>query len=461
MKAWRMIPFSRSGWLSLLLWPGAVLLPLGAQTKSPTPLPSSPAPKPAKPPVVVVPTRYEMEDAFPGLKFEQPLGIVTAAGDAKRLFVVEKTGRVQVITGLDTGTPEKSVFLDLTRLAQPQDKLEASGECGLLGLAFPPDHAGSRRCFAYYSVKINGALHERVSRFQISTDNPNHADSATEQPLFSQADAASNHNGGDLQFGPDGYLYVGVGDGGMQGDALNNGRFINKGFHAAILRIDVDQRPGSLPPNAHPGIARGPDGAAFYAVPPDNPFVGCTSHHGQAVDPQTERTEIWACGLRNPWRISFDAPTGRLFAGDVGQNLYEEVDIIVKGGDYGWSYREGLHSYTLGPGGAKEPEDFHPIAPIFEYPRSVGVSVTGGLVCRGGRLAELRGKYVCADYGTGRVLALQEEEGKAQWTDETLAQEAGIAGIGVDPRDGEVLFANLALGKLKRLKLKATAPPPP
>jgi len=460
MKARRTSPFFRSGEVALLLWLGAVALPLHAQTKPPTPLPS-PAPKPAKPPIVIVPTRYELEDAFPGLKFDQPLGIVTAAGDAKRLFVVEKSGRVQVITGLEGGTPEKSVFLDLTHLSQPQDKLETSGECGLLGLAFPPDHASSRRCFVYYSVKIAGALHERVSRFQIAGDNPNRADSATEQPLFSQADAASNHNGGDLHFGPDGYLYVCVGDGGLQGDKLDNGRFINKGFHAAILRIDVDKRPGSLPPNAHPGIARGPDGAAFYAVPPDNPFVGCTSHHGLPMDPQTVRTEIWASGLRNPWRISFDAPTGRLFAGDVGQNLYEEVDLIVKGGDYGWSYREGLHPFTLGPGGDKEPEDFHPIAPIFEYPRTVGVSVTGGVVCRGGRFAELRGKYVFADFGTGRVIALKEEEGKSLWSDDTLAQEAGIAGLGVDPRDGEVLFANLAQGKLKRLKLKATTPPPP
>ena len=428
----------------------AATAPLAGQTDNPAAKPKE------KPPIIFVPVDYEMENAFPDLKFEMPLGIVSAPGDKKRLFIVEKTGRVQVITGLDTGKPEKKLFLDLTQL--PKATLVTEGECGVLGLAFPPDHAKSGRFFVYYSLKIGGGLHQRVSRFNVFPDDPNRADNSTEQTLITQKDEASNHNGGDLQFGPDGCLYISVGDGGAGNDKFDNARFINKGFHGAILRIDVDKQAGSLPPNPHAAISRGMNGAAFYSVPADNPFIGCGTHHGEEIDPKTVRTEIWATGLRNPWRMWFDPPTGRLFCGEVGQNLYEEVNLIEKGGDYGWSYREALHPFTQGPGGDKEPANFQPIAPIFEYPRTVGLSVTGGVVYRGKRFPQHRGKYIFADYASGRVIALNDE-GKAIWSDETLAQEPGIAGIGHDPRDGEVLFANMAFGQIKRLKLKAKPTP--
>lgn len=370
--------------------------------------------------------------------------------------MVEKTGRVQVITGLQGDKQEKKLFLDLTQI--PKATLVTEGECGVLGLAFPPDHAKSGRCFVYYSLKIGGVLHQRLSRFQVFSDDPNRVDNSTEQPLFTQKDEASNHNGGDLQFGPEGYLYVSVGDGGAGDDKFNNARFINKGFHAAILRMDVDKKAGSLPPNPHPSVSVDANGAAFYAVPADNPFIGRSTHHGESIDPKTVRTEIWATGLRNPWRMSFDVPTGRLFCGDVGQNLYEEIDIIVGGGDYGWSYREALHPFTSGPGKDQEPADFQPIAPIYEYSHAVGLSVTGGVVYRGKGFPQHREKYLFADYATGRVIALKDE-GKAVWADETLAQEPGIAGIGFDPRDGEMLFANLATGQIKRLQQKAGAVP--
>lgn len=389
-----------------------------------------------------------MEDGFPDLKFHQPLGIASAPGDRNRIFVVEKSGRIQVITGLDSGKAEKSVFLDLTA---PRDgQLEAGGECGVLGLAFPPDHAKSRRFFVYYSLKLGGKLCQRVSRFETLPDNPNRAENVTEQPLWTQEDPANNHNGGDLHFGPDGYLYISVGDGGASVDTFNQSRFINKGFHSAILRIDVDQRAGSLPPNPHPGIARDTSGASFYSIPADNPFVGATSHHGQSIDPKTVRTEIWATGLRNVWRFSFDATTGRLFAGDVGQNFYEEVNLIIKGGDYGWSYREAMHPFPMGPGKTNEPAGYKPVDPIYEYPRKVGISVTGGVVYRGRGLPVLQGAYVFADFGTGVVIALREKG--LQWEAETIAKDAAIAGIGLDPRDGELLFANIAQGKIKRLK---------
>jgi len=445
----------------LLPWLGifAAAASLGAQTPSPPP-PAKPAAAKAKAPrpVEMVPTGYELREAFPGLKFEQPLGIVSVPGDRTRLFVVEKTGRIRVVTGLAGAQPEQETFLDLTR---PRDgELELASECGVLGLAFPPDHARSGRFFVYYSLKIGGALHQRVSRFQIQKGNPHRGDEASEQPLITQADAANNHNGGDLQFGPDGYLYISVGDGGSGGDKLDQGRFIDQGFHAGILRIDVDKRAGNLPPNPHPAIALAPNGSAFYAVPKDNPFVRRASHHGQALDPKKVRTEFWATGLRNPWRIAFDPATGRLFAGDIGQNRFEEVNIIVKGGDYGWSYREASQPFVTGPGKEAEPPGFKPIDPIFEYPRTVGLSVTGGAVYHGRRYPHLKGTYIFGDYITGRVIALRDT-GEAVWTDETLAQEPGISGIGIDPRDGEVLFANLGLGTLKQLHPKAAAAPSP
>jgi len=433
-----------------------ICLTLGAQAPSSTDAPRIDKPKPKeappKPPIAMVQTGYEMEDAFPDLKFDQPLDIVSVPGDKDRLFVVEKTGRVLIISGLNGAKAEKKLFLDLTH---PRDgALEAEGECGVLGLAFPEDHRKSGRFFVYYSLKIDGKLNQRLSRFQVSADAPDHADPATEQPLFTQLDPASNHNGGDLHFGPDGYLYVSVGDGGAADDRFDTARFINKGFFASILRIDVDKRKGNLPPNAHPGVALDASGAAYYSIPKDNPFVGATSYHDLPVDPKTVRTEIWATGLRNPWRFSFDPPTGRLFAGDVGQNIYEEVDLIVKGGDYGWSYREGLHAFSQGPGGTKEPKGFNPVLPIFEYPHPmIGISVTGGAVYHGSKFPEHMGKYLFADYGTGRVMALRDE-GKPVWVDEALAFEGGIVSIAPDPRNSELLFANIALGKIRTLKQK-------
>lgn len=405
------------------------LLLCGASVVAQTPKPKKPAPVP--PPLPPMP--YALEDALGGLTFSQPLAIVSAPGEKDRLFVVEKTGCIQVVTELDGPTPKKRVFANL--IERPDGKLDDKGECGLLGLAFHPDFARNKRFFVCYSLRIDGQLHQRVSRF----------DGDAEQPLITQLDPAGNHNGGDLHFGPDGCLYVSVGDGGGANDAFDNARFINKGFHAAILRIDVDKQPGSLPPNAHPAV-----NADTYTVPADNPFVGATSHHGEKLDPATVRTEIWATGLRNVWRFCFDPPTGRLFAGDVGQNLYEEVDLIVKGGDYGWSHREGLHAFDLGPGKDVPPGDFHPIDPIFEYPRTTGLSITGGCVYRGVKFPEFSGAYFCADYAFGRIIVLREQEGA--WRHEIIAVENTIAGIGVDPRNGELLFANLGKGSVMRLR---------
>jgi glucose/arabinose dehydrogenase len=392
--------------------------------------PKAKNPPPVPPPLP--PLAYALEDALGGLTFSQPVAVVSAQGVKDRLFVVEKTGCIQEVTQLDQATPKKREFANL--IERPDGKLDDKGECGMLGLALHPDFARNGRYFVCYSLRISGQLHQRVSRF----------DGGKEQPLITQLDPAGNHNGGDLHFGPDGYLYISMGDGGGANDAYDNARFINKDFHAAILRIDVDKKPGSLPPNPYPAVHVG-----TYTVPADNPFVGATSHHGEPIDLATVRTEIWATGLRNVWRFSFDPQTGRLFAADVGQNLYEEVNVIEKGGDYGWSHREGFHAFDLGPGKDMLPAEFKPIDPIYEYPRTTGLSVTGGVVYHGMRFPEFKDTYILADYAFGRIIALREKD--AKWEHEIIAFEPAITGIGADPRDGELLFCNMAKGKIMRL----------
>lgn len=378
------------------------------------------------------PLAYALEESLGGLTFSMPVAVVSVPGEKDRLFVVEKTGCIQLVTQLDQATPQKREFANL--IERPDGKLDDKGECGLLGLAVHPDFARNGRYFVCYSLRIGGQLHQRVSRF----------DGGMEQPLITQLDPAGNHNGGDLHFGPEGYLYISVGDGGGANDAYDNARFINKGFHAAILRIDVDKKPGSQPPNPHPAVHVG-----TYTVPADNPFIDAVKHLGEKIDPTSVRTEIWATGLRNVWRFSFDPPTGRLFAADVGQNLFEEVNVIEKGGDYGWSHREGLHTFNLGPGKDIPPAAFKPIDPIFEYPRTTGLSITGGRVYRGTKFPEFKDAYILADYAFGRIIALREKG--AKWEHEIIAFEPAITGIGVDPRDGELLFCNMAKGKILRL----------
>jgi glucose/arabinose dehydrogenase len=418
-----------------------------------------------------------IEPAFPGLNFSLPIGIAPLPGSKDALFVIEKGdpvpgasadksgdkkkragaylgGKIQMVTGLSTGKPAKrQVF----QLAVKDGEFEAGGECGLLGFAVHPDYTKNPQVFVYYSIKLGGKLHQRLSRFQLKPGAAFEVDPASEQPLITQQDPASNHNGGDVHFGPDGYLYFSCGDGGAGGDAFNNAGFINKGFHAGVYRIDIDKKPGNLAPNAHPSVITDAQGAAFYAIPADNPFVRATSHRGQPLEPKTVRTETWATGLRNPWRFSFDPLNGTCFTGDVGQNLFEEIDILVSGGDYGWSEIEGLHVYNRKDASAKQgpaasaPASKQWIAPIYEYDRKVGNSVTGGVVYRGDGLPGLKGAYVFGDYASGRIIALREKDGK--WDGQVIAKDMTIAGFGHDPANGDVLFAAMS-GQVKRLTKK-------
>ena len=412
-----------------------------------------------------------LEPAFPGLQFSQPVAIAALPGSSDAILVVEKGdpaprssvekkkssgflgGKVQMISGLSSGKPVKR---EVFQLAPKDGQFDAAGECGLLGFAVHPKVDVNRQVFAYYSLRIGGKLHQRVSRFLLSSLVPFTVDPQSEQPLITQVDPASNHNGGDLHFGPDGYLYVSCGDGGAANDAFDNAGYINKGFHAAVFRIDVDKRPGNPAPNPHASVVTDAQGQAFYAVPADNPFLKATAHRGRPLVAGSVRTETWATGLRNAWRFSFDPETGACFAGDVGQGLYEEIDILVAGGDYGWHDVEGYHVFhQKDSGGKKAKPDLAPAsdfkAPIHEYDRKLGNSVTGGVVCRGERVPAIAGAYVFGDFVSGRIFTLRQSDGK--WLSKEIAKASAVAGFGHDPSNGDVLIASLA-GQVLRLVRK-------
>jgi glucose/arabinose dehydrogenase len=419
-----------------------------------------------------------LEPAFPELKFSLPVAISPMPGSKDVVFIIEKGdpipgpdadkavdkskkkkpsafygGKVQMVSGIGSGIVTKQQVFQL----DPQDgKFDANGECGFLGFAVHPNVDKTKQVFAYYSLNINGKLHQRVSRFTVSSLKPFLVDATSEQPLITQLDPAGNHNGGDLHFGRDGYLYISCGDGGAGGDAFDNAGYINKGFHAGVFRIDVDKKPGNLAPNPHPSVITDSKGVAFYSVPADNPFVAATSHRGHPLAAGSVRTETWATGLRNPWRFSFDPKTGTCFAGDVGQNLYEEIDILVSGGDYGWHDIEGHHVFAQkDASGKKAPPGLAPASsyksPIHEYDRKLGNSVTGGVVYRGDRVPAIADAYVFADFASGRIFALREQGGK--WESQQVAKDSNVSGFGYDPSNGDVLVASLA-GQVKRIVKK-------
>lgn len=402
------------------------------------------------------PTAIELVPAFPGLSFSSPVCMSSPPGDTVRLFVCQKGGLLRVVPDVTAATPTATTFLDLPALLTSRgETIATSSEQGLLGLAFHPSYSINRFFYIFYSATRSGVNYRRVSRFTTQSGNPNLANTATELVLLEQADDASNHNGGDLHFGPDGYLYISTGDEGNQDDSLNNSQTITKDFFSAILRIDVDKKLGSLDPNAHAAVIRD-TGVARYAVPPDNPFVGATSFNGVGVTSTSVRTEFWAVGMRNPWRMSFDSDTGELWVGDVGGGSWEEIDVVTRGGNYGCAYREGAHA---GPKSVPNGVTFTSIDPIFEYAHGSGVmqgnSVTGGLVYRGTRIGSLTGAYLFADYTSGNVWTLRRN-GAAALTVTRIAGEVGIVAFGTDPYNKDVLLADLDGNRI--LRLTATTP---
>jgi uncharacterized repeat protein (TIGR03806 family) len=427
-------------------------------------------------------TGYTLENALGTLTFSQPLAITTPPGETGRVFIVEKTGTIQVVS-LGT-TPAKSTFLDVRNISGvgtgTTTNFFQTGESGLLGLAFHPNYASNRTFFIFYSLNVGGLLHQRVARLQTSATNPNLADATTHAPLITQRDESDNHNGGDIHFGPDGYLYVSLGDEGAANDSRNNSRWLNRDFFSAILRLDVDrlnvgQPGGSVEPNAHPAInldsANG--NRARYAIPADNPLLapgivgtlgplGTGAFGGGNLPAASLRTEFALYGLRNPWRISFDRPTGRLFIADVGQGAREEINLVTSlGRSFGWPFREGAIAFSSAPSPVPSAATYPRQDPIHDYDRTIGSSITGGIIYRGTRLTELFEDYVFADYGSGRIFALRQSG--ATWTRRTLINSgANIAGIGPDPRNGDSLFANINTGVVQRLVRSGTtgtAPP--
>jgi glucose/arabinose dehydrogenase len=325
-----------------------------------------------------------VEKAFPKLQWEgwepvsdagksQPFRTIflTHAGDGtNRLFAGEQWGQIFVFKN-DQATEKSEVFLDIRKQVQYADNMN---EEGLLGAAFHPKFKENGQFYVYYTTK--DAEHTSVvSQFTVSKDNPNKADPASEKELLRIPQPFWNHNGGTIAFGPDGMLYIALGDGGAGNDPFRNGQKMDT-LLGKILRIDVDHQ----------------DAGKAYAIPKDNPFVG---QSGAAP-------EIYALGFRNPWRVSFDTKTGDFWCADVGQNLWEEIDLVEKGGNYGWNFREGLHPF----GAIGAPADAKLIDPIWEYDHQVGKSITGGHVYRGDRVKALAGKYLYADYVSGKLYAL-------------------------------------------------------
>jgi glucose/arabinose dehydrogenase len=385
---------------------------------------------------------YTSSDAFGSLTFTAPVAIVSPPGETNRLFIVEQGGRIIVITNL--ASPTRTTFFDIS--ARPL----GGGEQGLLGLAFHPGYATNRLFFIFYTITISGTLYDRLSRFEISPSNPNQGLTNSEVVLISQPDDFGNHNAGDLHFGPDGYLYVSLGDEGGGDDTGGNSQRIDRDFFSAILRLDVDKRLGSLVPTPHPAIVA----PTNYAVPPDNPFVGATQFNDIPLIGNV-RTEFWAAGLRNPWRFFIDQVTGLIYCGDVGQGAREEIDIIVKGGNYGWNYREG---YIQRPGSGTPPAGFRHVPPILDYSRTpsgasnVGFSVIGGVVYRGSRIPGLNGAYVFGDFGSGNIWAARYDGSVTTNVPFVrLLSDPGVSSFGLDPSNGDVLYADVSGNAIRRL----------
>lgn len=332
--------------------------------------------------------------------------VVIAHAHDSRLFVVEQAGVVRLVKdGALTAAP----FLDIS------GRVSSEGERGLLGLAFPTDHAASGRFYVYYTDRSGDTV---VSRFHVS-DDPDRADAGSEEVLLTQEQPASNHNGGQLAFGPDGYLYVGIGDGGGSGDPRGNAQGMAH-LLGKLLRIDVSVADG-------------------YAVPASNPFL----------ESEGARDEIWATGLRNPWRFSFDSQTGDLYIADVGQNAIEEVNVQAAasagGENYGWNIMEGDACFQPASGCDRTGLTL----PAFTYRQGAqtGASITGGYVYRGDDVPSLIGLYVYGDFVSGRIWGTSQASG---WSQRLLVDSAlRISTFGVDS-GGELYVADYASGTIYR-----------
>lgn len=343
--------------------------------------------------------------------FTRPVDIVNAGDD--RLFVVEQRGIIKIING--QGQVLATPFLNIDPRVN-----SGANERGLLGLTFHPDYAENGYFYVNYT---NNSGHTHISRFSVSADNPNVANPDSELTLFVINQPYSNHNAGDLNFGPDGYLYIGMGDGGSGGDPQNYSQ--NRlSLLGKMLRIDVDAD-------------------SLYAIPPTNPFINT----------EGIRPEVWAIGLRNPWRFSFDRLTGDLWIGDVGQNEWEEIDFqranSPGGENYGWRCYEGFEAYNTS--GCGPISDYTPPIHTYATGSTQGCSVTGGYVYRGEAFPNLQGLYIYTDYCSGRIWTIRPD-GQGGWINEQRLQATNqeLSSFGED-LDGELYVSSLNTGNIYRV----------
>ena len=340
------------------------------------------------------PTAFRLEEVAGG--FRRPLYLTHAGDGSGRLFVVEQGGKIWI---LQDGERLDAPFLDVSGLVSPEALGAGYTERGLLGLAFHPDYAENGRFFVHYTDQ-NG--NTAVVEYAVSADDPNLADPGSARVIFQTDQPFGNHNGGQIEFGPDGDFYIALGDGGSAGDPLGNGqnRFSPLG---KILRIDVDNAAGD----------------AAYRIPEDNPFA----------DGAEGLPEVWAYGLRNPWRFSFDRATGDLYIGDVGQGDWEEISFQAAGSagglNFGWNVVEGTHPFE----GVAAP-DMTP--PIVEYSHADGCSVTGGYVYRGKAIPDLKGVYLYGDWCSGVLWGAYRDSAGAWQSVRLLETSRAISSFGED-----------------------------
>lgn len=342
-----------------------------------------------------VPLGYGLEEAYPSLVFEQPLLLTNANDESDTVFVVEKTGKIKRFNN-NSNVESVDVFLDLTSKVD-----SSSGEKGLLGLAFHPNYKENGYFFVNYTDR-NNTIVARYSRM----DDTNVGDINSEEILLKFQQPYSNHNGGHLEFGPDGYLYIGTGDGGSGGDPQNNSQN-RANLLGKILRIDIDNSSEESP----------------YSIPYDNPFKKNTEGYEE---------EIFAYGLRNPWKFSFDSMRGILIAADVGQDKIEEINIIKGGGNYGWNLMEGSLIFKSN----NEISDGL-IPPIWEYEHPIGRSITGGYTYYGEKYPSLYGVYIYGDFVTGKVWGLWLDNDNKVQNHDLLNTDTMISSFGLDEK-GEI-----------------------
>lgn len=339
----------------------------------------------------------ELIEAFPNLTFTRPVLLTHSNDGTDRIFVIEQRGVIKVFSN-DSNVSSSTNFMNI------EGRVDDTGnEMGLLGLAFHPDYSNNRYFYVNYTNSDGGIRKTRVSRFTTMAGNPNQADTSSEFIIMEITQPYSNHNGGMIFFGLDGFLYIGMGDGGSGGDPQNYAQNLQS-LLGKILRIDIDTTVGSM----------------NYGIPSTNPFYG---------NPGAGKEEIYAIGMRNPWRFSQDPINGEIWCGDVGQNAWEEIDLIENGKNYGWRCYEGNHPFNTS--GCLPISNY--TFPVKEYANAGGdCSITGGYIYRGTRRPDLVGRYIYADYCSGKIWKFLYQNGTISEDQLLLTAPWNISSFGVD-----------------------------